>query len=91
MRNPPEAAAVRLVPTFGRERARTAVIGDVDQEVRDPRFFELFDRSIDITWELIRVSSEGADKHLAAKKKCCQMETKKWKEHARRLSCFLAR
>ena len=66
MRNPPEAAAVRLVPKFGRERARTAVIGDVDQEVRDPRFFELFDRSIDIKWELTRVSCEGADKHLTA-------------------------
>ena len=71
MRNPPEAAAVRLVPKFGRERARTAVIGDVDQEVRDPRFFELFDRSIDMTCELGNVFSfwkEGTDKHLAVKR-----------------------
>ena len=55
-------------PAFGRERARTAIISDVYQEVRDPGCFELFNRSIDIKWELIKVSVEGADKHLAVKR-----------------------
>ena len=43
---------------------RTGVISDVDQEVRDPGRLELFDRSIDIKWELVKVRFKRADKHL---------------------------
>jgi hypothetical protein len=52
--NPPEAASVRLV-SIGRDRARTRVIRHVDQEVCDPRGFELVDRIHNIKWELDRV------------------------------------
>jgi hypothetical protein len=52
--------------TFGREGQQTAVISHVDQEVCDPGCIELFNRSINITWELLQVSFERANKHLAA-------------------------
>jgi hypothetical protein len=76
---PPGAAGVRLV-SIGRECARTDVISDVDQEVRDPGRLELFDRSIYITWELVKVSCEGADIHLVAAKR----NAVRWKRRSSR-------
>jgi hypothetical protein len=56
------------LPRFSLERAPTSVISHVDQEVRDPRCFELFDRSLDIKRELGKISFERANKHLEAKR-----------------------
>ena len=52
------APSVLNLPAFGQERVRTAIISHVNQEVGDPGCFELFDRSIDIKWELVKVPFE---------------------------------
>jgi hypothetical protein len=46
--------------------ARTGIVGHVNQEVRDLRFLQLFDRSIDIKWELVKICVKSANKHLPA-------------------------
>ena len=65
---PPGAIRVKfLVSGQEKKRVRTAVLSHIDQEVRDPRRFELVDRIYNIKLKLDRVPSERADKHLPAK------------------------
>ena len=68
----------------GEGRERTAVLGHIYQEVCDPRSFELIDRIRNIKLELDRVPPERADKHLAARRKRCQMGTQRQQEYVRR-------
>jgi hypothetical protein len=56
---------------------RTAVLGHVDQEVCDPRSFELVDRIRNIKLELDKIPCERADKHLATRKNGVRMGTQR--------------
>ena len=62
------APLVLNFPALDQERVRTVVVSHVDQEIGDPGCFELFDRSINIKLELVKVSCERANKHLAARR-----------------------
>jgi hypothetical protein len=67
MRYPPGGNQSQTSQYLAASAARARVVGHVDQEVRDLRFLQLFDRSIDIDWELVHVCIKSANKHLPAR------------------------